>query len=60
MKQYEFKVVFPDRIELHEEESEALSTLNVLGAQGWHVVHIREDVRNERSLAIFLERERSA
>jgi hypothetical protein len=58
MKQYECKVIFLDRIELGAEDSETLSALNVLGAQGWHVIHIREDSRNGRSLAIFLERER--
>jgi hypothetical protein len=58
MKQYECKVIFLDRIELGEENSQALAALNALGAQGWHVIHIREDVRNGRSLAFFLERER--
>ena len=60
MKQYEFKVIFLDRIELRDESSNALATLNDLGAQGWHVVHIREDARTEREFAIFLERERNA
>ena len=58
MKQYEFKLVFLDRVELRNEDSNTLSTLNALGAQGWRVVHIREDVQHERSLAVFLERER--
>lgn len=60
MKQYEFKLVFLDRVELREESSNALETLNALGAEGWHVINIREDVQHERSLAVFLERERSA
>jgi len=59
MKKYEFKFVALDRVELRDESSAALTTLNALGAQGWHVVHIREDVQHERSLAVFLERERS-
>jgi len=59
MKKYEFKFVALDRVELRDESSAALATLNALGAQGWHVVHIREDVQHERSLAVFLERERS-
>ena len=58
MKQYEFKLVFLDRVELRDEGSNALATLNALGGQGWHVVHVREDVQHERSLAVFLERER--
>ncbi|BDE07969.1 hypothetical protein WPS_32450 [Vulcanimicrobium alpinum] len=55
MKQYEFKLVFLDR---RDEGSNALSTLNALGGEGWHVVHVREDVQHERSLVAFLERER--
>ena len=59
MKRYEFKLVVLDRIELRAQESNALSTLNALGAEGWHVVHIRDDVQTERSLAVFLERDRT-
>jgi hypothetical protein len=57
MKRYEFKLVSFDRIELRDEGSHAHSALNELGAQGWHIVNVRDDVRVERSLAIFLERE---
>jgi hypothetical protein len=28
-----------------------------LGAEGWHVVHIKETPLRERDLAIYLERE---
>ena len=59
MKRYEFKLVLLDRIELRAQDSNALSTLNALGAEGWHVVHIRDDVQTERSLAVFLERDRT-
>jgi hypothetical protein len=59
VKRYEFKLVVLDRIELRAQESNALSTLNALGAEGWHVVHIRDDVQTERSLAVFLERDRT-
>ena len=60
MKHYDFKLIFLDRVELREEESKALASLNALGAEGWHVINIREDVQHERSLAIFLEREHDA
>jgi hypothetical protein len=59
VKRYEFKLLLLDRIELRAQDSNALSTLNALGAEGWHVVHIRDDVQTERSLAVFLERDRT-
>lgn len=57
MKKYEFKVIFLDRIQLRDEFSEATATLNGFGAQGWHIVLVREDARSVRDLALFLERE---
>lgn len=60
MKQFEFHVVFLDRIELREPTSEATIQLNALGKQGWHVVHVKEDPQHNRDLLIFMEREISA
>lgn len=57
MKQYEYFLVFLDRIELRE-GAEAFRRLNELGAEGWHVVHIREDPMHNRDLAFFMEREK--
>ncbi len=53
---YEFKIAFLDRLELRTSGA-ALAELNALGADGWHIVHIKEDPMRERSIAIFLERE---
>ncbi len=57
MKQYEFRVVFLDRIELRE-DGPALATLNDLGTNGWHIVSIRDDPQHNRDLALFMEREK--
>jgi hypothetical protein len=57
LKRYEFKLSFFDRIELRTPDSAALAALNELGAQGWRIVHVREDPQHARDLAIFLERE---
>ncbi len=57
MKRYEFQLSFFDRIELRTPDSPALNALNALGAQGWHIVHVREDPQHARDLGIFLERE---
>ncbi len=59
MKRFEFKFVFLDRIQLRQADSEATKALNALGAEGWHVVNVRDDAQHERDLAIFLERELS-
>jgi hypothetical protein len=56
MRRYQFQIVFLDRLELRTNGA-ALEQLNALGAEGWHVVHIKEDPMRERDLAIFLERE---
>jgi hypothetical protein len=56
MRRYEFQIVHLDRLELRT-SGEALAELNALGAQGWHIVHIKETPLRERDLAIFLERE---
>ncbi len=59
MPAYEFKLVFLDRSELRT-HGPALETLNALGAEGWHIVHIKEDPQKASDLAIFFERERPA
>ena len=56
-KQFEFKLVFFDRIALRDEESDTFKALNSLGTQGWRMVQIREDSRHERDFAVFMERE---
>jgi hypothetical protein len=56
MHKFEFKLAFFDRLELRSDGA-AVDELNTLGAQGWHIVHIKDDPKRERSLAIFLERE---
>ncbi len=57
VKQYEFKLALFDRIGLRSEGSEALEKLDALGAKGWHIVHVREDVQHARDIVVFLERE---
>lgn len=57
MKRFEFRLVTLDRIELRNESSEELGKLNALGAEGWHIVHVREDPQHNRDLLLFLERE---
>ncbi|MEO6991231.1 MAG: hypothetical protein ABI346_01280 [Candidatus Baltobacteraceae bacterium] len=57
MRKYEFQVLSLDRIELREVGSPASNTLNGLGAEGWHIVHVREDPQHGRDLLIWLERE---
>ncbi len=56
MHKYEFKLAFLDRLDLRTSGHDFVE-LNALGADGWHIVHIKEDPKSERSLAIFLERE---
>ncbi len=56
MTKYQFRLVFLDRLELRTDGA-ALEQLNALGADGWHIVHIKEDPQNARDLAVFLERE---
>jgi hypothetical protein len=56
MPRYQFQIVYLDRLELRTNGA-ALEQLNNLGAEGWHVVHVKETPLRERDLAIFLERE---
>jgi hypothetical protein len=56
MRKYEFRLVFLDRLELRSNGA-ALDELNALGAEGWHIVHIKEDPLQAKNLAVFLERE---
>lgn len=60
MAHYEFKVVSLDRTELREPGSRSADELNALGADGWHIVHVKEDPQHGRDLLIFLEREKPA
>jgi hypothetical protein len=53
---YEFNLVFLDRLELRTNGA-AFEKLNGLGAEGWHIVHIKDDPRHERDLAVFMERQ---
>jgi hypothetical protein len=57
VKQYEYCLVFLDRVELRDGAG-ALQKLNALGAEGWYVVHVREDPLHGRDLAFFMARER--
>ncbi len=56
MHKYEFNLAFLDRSELRT-NGDAFATMNELGSNGWHIVHIKEDPLSERDLAVFLERE---
>lgn len=58
MAKYEFMVVSLDRTELRQSGSPAANDLNALGADGWHIVHVKEDPQYGRDLLIFLEREK--
>ena len=60
MTRYEFTVVALDRAELRQSGSPAANELNALGADGWHIVHVKEDPQHGRDLLIFLEREKPA
>lgn len=60
MAKYEFKVISLDRTELRESGSAASDELNGLGSEGWHIVHVKEDLQHGRDLLIFLERQKSA
>jgi hypothetical protein len=56
MRQYEFQLVFLDRLELRS-HGPALEALNKFGADGWRIVHIKEDPLKASDLAVFMERE---
>lgn len=57
MKRFQFKLVALDRIELRKQDSQELGRLNAAGAEGWRIVHVKEDPQNNRDLLFFLERE---
>ena len=57
MKQFQFKLVTIDGVELRDPGSKGLSNLNALGAEGWQIVHVRDDPQHTRDLLVFLERE---
>ncbi len=57
MKKFEFKVLTFDRIGLRDENSDEFSKLKALGADGWRIVHVKEDPQHDRGLLVFLERE---
>jgi hypothetical protein len=56
MRKYQFDLIFLDRLELRSNGA-ALDRLNALGADGWRIVHIKEDPLQAKQLAVFLERE---
>jgi len=56
MRKYQYDLVFLDRLELRT-HGPALEQLNALGAEGWHVIHIKEDPMHASDLAVFLQRE---
>ncbi len=56
MRKYEFRMAYLDRLDLRT-SGPAFDELNAFGAEGWHIVHVKEDPMRERSLAFFLERE---
>jgi hypothetical protein len=58
VKQYEYCLVFLDRVELREGAA-ALKRLNEQAGAGWRVVHIRDDPLHNRDLAFFMERDKS-
>jgi hypothetical protein len=60
MKQFKFQIVSLDRIELRKSNSAVAERLDTFGAEGWHIVHVKEDPQNAHDLLIFLERETSS
>jgi hypothetical protein len=57
MPKYEFKLVTLNRYHLREEGSAELAALNADGAEGWHIVVVRDDPRDGSNLVLFLERQ---
>lgn len=57
LKRFQFSLVALDRIELRKDDSPEMRRLNVLGKEGWHIVHVKEDPQHNRDLLFFLERE---
>ena len=60
VNRFQFQLVCLDRIELRNTGSHAFCELNRLGAEGWHLVHVRDDPQHGRDLMFFLEREVTA
>jgi hypothetical protein len=59
VKQYEYSLAFLDRLELRTGVG-AFNELNRLGAEGWRVVHVRDDPQHHRDLVFFMEREKAS
>lgn len=57
MKQFQFQVLSLDRIELRNPDSRDFHALSDLGADGWHVVCVRDDAQYNRHLLFIMERE---
>jgi hypothetical protein len=57
MRQFQFQLVFLDRVALREASSAEMTKLNGLGHEGWRIVHVKEDPQHNRDLLIFMERE---
>jgi hypothetical protein len=59
MASYEFKIVTIERTHLRDEPSSELERLNLLGADGWRMIAVRDDPRDGSRLIFFMERERT-
>lgn len=59
MKKFEFELLAFDRSELRKKDSSEFAKLSALGADGWRIVHVKEDPQHDRDLLVFLERETS-
>jgi hypothetical protein len=57
MASYEFKLMTLNRYHLREDGSDEMRQLNGEGAQGWHIIVIREDPRDGSNLIFFMERQ---
>jgi len=57
MARYEFKLITLNRYHLREEGSDELKQLNAEGAEGWHIVVVRDDPRDGSNLVLFMERQ---
>jgi hypothetical protein len=55
-RRYRYQIVSLDRVQLRKAGTKALDQLNALGAEGWHIVHVKEAPQNDRDLLFFLER----
>jgi hypothetical protein len=59
MTRYEFKILTVERVHLRDEGAESLAKLNAEGAEGWHIIEIRDDPRDHSHLVVYLQRERT-